>query len=62
MSMKESKKGVIFKGKFCQVWGGLYLSTTDAFTRGTLSEISRTLKAGVHDAGVVVEYDDEQDD
>ena len=55
--MKE-KKGVMFKGKFCEVWG-VYLGTTGQFARGTLPDVSRTLKANMHDAGVVVEYEED---
>ena len=56
--MKE-KKGIMFKGKFCEVWGGVYLGTTSRFHRGTLPDVSRTLKANMHDAGVVVEYEED---
>ena len=42
--------------------GGCYTDTTEKFFHGTLPDLSRTLKATFHDAGVVVEYDDEQTD
>ena len=48
----------MFKGKFCEVWG-VYLGTTGQFARGTLPDVSRTLKANMHDAGVVVEYEED---
>lgn len=41
--MKE-KEGIIFKGKFIPVWGGLYDNMTMEFFRGALPGLSRTLK------------------
>ena len=38
--------------------GGVYLETSERFTRGSLKDLSRCLKAGAHDAGVVVLYED----
>ena len=37
--------------------GGLYISSSADFYHGALPDISRTLKAGCHDAAVVVEYE-----
>lgn len=54
--MKESKKGVMFKGRFCPVGGGLYTTTTKEFFRGALPGLSRTLKCD-DSAAVVVEYE-----
>lgn len=42
-------------------WGGLYTTDTPAFFRGTLPNLSRTIKCD-DSAAVVVEYDDKQDD
>lgn len=56
--MKKHKIGILYKGKFCELWGGLYTDTSKDFTRGTLKDISRTIKAEMHDAGVVVLYED----
>lgn len=39
--------------------GGIYLGTTSRFAGGTLPDVSRTLKANMHDAGVVVEYEED---
>jgi len=42
--------------------GGLYLHNSLEFDHGSLVEgISRCIKAEKHDAGVVVEYDDGND-
>lgn len=49
-----NKEAVIFKGKVCVLGGGCYICTSEAFTRGTLPGISRTIKARIHDAAVVV--------
>lgn len=62
--MKESKKGLMFKGKFCPVWGGLYsdVSNNPSFLSGAkgLPGLSRAIKAEMHDAAVVVEYETEE--
>ena len=57
--MKESKKGMMFKGRFCPLWGGLYSTATDAFFRGGLENISRTIKCD-DSAAVIVEYEAEE--
>ena len=53
-------KGVMFKGRFCVLWGGLYLNDSDSFYKGTIPRVSRTIKAGCHDAAVVVEISAEK--
>lgn len=53
-SDKEPK--VIYKGKELCDGDGLYLQTSLDFFRGGLNGVSRTLKASVHDAGVVDNY------
>ena len=60
--MKELKKGVVYKGVFMPVWGGLYadMSENPSFRRGALPGLSRALKAEMHDAAVVVEYETEE--
>jgi len=57
MKVQEKNEGVWYKGRFCPVWGGLYISNSADFDHGALPDISRTLKAGKHDAAVVVEYE-----
>ena len=52
----EVSEGVRFKDKDISEGGGLYTSTTDAFFRGSLDCVSRTLKANVHDAGTCQNY------
>ena len=59
--MKELKKGIMFKERFCEVWGGLYLTQTVRFFHGTLDGLSRCITTNAEDAGVVVEYDDGKD-
>ena len=49
---------VNFKGKPIPIGGGCYLSTTDAFYRGALKDVSRTLKAEQHDAATCVIFND----
>lgn len=58
------KKGLMFKGKFCPVWGGLYCATGDnpSFHHGGIEGLSRAIKAEMHDAAVVVEYEEERED
>lgn len=46
------------QGPLLQNMGGLYVDTSEGFFRGTLPDISRTIKAEFHDAGVVVMYED----
>ena len=60
--MKELKKGVIYKGMFFPLWGGLYsdFSNNPSFQRAGLPGISRAIKAEMHDAAVVVEYETEE--
>jgi len=57
------KRGVIYKGVFFPLWGGLYsdMSNNPSFIRGGLEGISRAIKAEMHDAAVVVEYDEGND-
>lgn len=38
--------------------GGLYTACTEPFEHGALPNLSRTLKANIADAGVVVWYED----
>ena len=57
------KEGILYKGKFCPVWGGLYCANSEgAFARGGLDGLSRAIKAEMHDAAVVVEYDTEDEE
>lgn len=45
---------IMFKGKRNVVWGGLYIRASKRFFGPALPRISRTIKAELHDAGVVV--------
>lgn len=45
-----------YKGKKLQEGDGLYTGNSEEFFRGGLNDVSRTLKANVHDAGVVQNY------
>lgn len=64
MFMKDTKKGLWFKGEFCPVWGGLYceVSNNPSFRSGArgIPNLSRAIKAEMHDAAVVVEEDDDE--
>ena len=46
--------GIMFRGEWNVVWGGLYIRASKRFFRPELPRISRTIKAELHDAGVVV--------
>lgn len=46
--------GIMFRGEWCVVWGGLYIRDSKRFFRPALPRISRTIKAEFYDAGVVV--------
>ena len=61
--MKEPRNGVYYKGAFCPLWGGLYadMSNNPSFIRGGLVDVSRAIKAEMHDAAVVVEYENGED-
>lgn len=58
MKVSNDKAGVWFKGLFCELWGGVYLGTSNEFFRGSLPDISRCIKCDSM-AGVVVEYEEE---
>ena len=62
--MKEPRKGVYFKGAFWPLYGGgdCSISNNPSFLRGGLPDVSRAIKAEMHDAAVCVEYDDGKDD
>lgn len=49
-------KGIEWKGKKLNEGDGLYTGTSEEFFRGGLKGISRTIKAGTSDAGVVQDY------
>lgn len=57
-------KGVIYRGMFFPLWGGLYtdFSSNPSFRRAGLENVSRAIKAEMHDAGVVVEYEEPEPD
>lgn len=59
--MKKDTQGCWLKGKFIPVWGGVYTesSCNESFIRGALPGLSRTIKATQHDAGVCVEFYEE---
>ena len=61
--MKESRKGVYFKGAFWPLYGGggyCSISNNPSFLRGGLPDVSRAIKAEMHDAAVCVEYETEE--
>lgn len=43
--------------KYLNYVGGVYCNCSTAFNRGSLPNVARCLKANVHDAGVMIEYD-----
>ena len=51
---------IMFKGKRNVVWGGLYTNATQRFFKEALPNLSRTIKAELHDAGVVVLISEEK--
>lgn len=51
---------IMFKGKRNVVWGGLYTSATQRFFHEALPNLSRTIKASVQDAAVVVRISEEK--
>ena len=53
-------KGVYYKGKFHQLWGGLYHNTSERFLHGALPDLSRCLKCD-DSAAVVVEYESDRE-
>lgn len=53
-------KGVMFKGRFYVLGGGLYTNASKKFQRNAIPRVSRTIKAGCHDAAVVVEISAEK--
>lgn len=55
-NLNEVCRVIEWKGKTLHEGDGLYLATTENFFRAGLSNVSRTLKANVHDAGVVQNY------
>ena len=55
--MKEPKKGLIYKGHFWPLYGGLYNS--EKFSTTIMGEIAPTLRANKNDAAVCVEYETE---
>lgn len=40
-----------------KIGGGVYTQATAEFNKGSLSGLSRCLKANVNDAGVMIEYE-----
>lgn len=56
--MKTETYGLIYKGSFCPLWGGLYVANSGEFDHGAIPNVSRTIKAQKHDAAVVVLYED----
>lgn len=57
----KPKKGVIYKGRFWPLWGGI-LYNSETYYHGGMEDICPTLRAEKNDAGVCVEYDDGKDD
>ena len=57
--MTEKDIGIVFKGRFCPLWGGMALFNSDKYWHGGMEDICPTLRAEKNDAGVVVEYEKE---
>ena len=57
-------EGIIFKGFFCPYWGGINTNKSQRFFSGGLYDISVTILANNHNAGIVEVYDENkiQDD
>lgn len=53
-------EGIIFKGAFCPYWGGVNTSKSQSFFSGGLYDISVTLLADNHNAGVVEVYEEDK--
>lgn len=53
----RSVEGIWFKGRFCELWSGVYTHDTVAFFRGSLKDVSRTVVCG-NAAAVIVLYED----
>ena len=65
MTKKEKQiEGIIFKGVFCPYWGGINTNKSQRFFSGGLYDISVTILANNHNAGIVEVYDENkiQDD
>ena len=54
----KKKKGVIYKGYFCPLWGGMALFNSESYYHGGMDGVSPTIRAEKNDAGVVVLYED----
>lgn len=53
-------EGIIFKGGFCPLWGGVNTNKSKGFFSGGLPGISVTILAANHGAGVVEAYDEDK--
>ena len=53
-------EGIIFKGAFCPYWGGVNTNKSQSFFSGGLYDISITLLADNHNAGVVEVYEEDK--
>ena len=56
----KQKEGIIFKGAFCPYWGGVNISKSQSFFTDGLYDISVTLLADNHNAGVVEVYEEDK--
>lgn len=56
--MSEKNNGVILKGKFCPMWGGVNMSKSVNFFSGGCEGISVAILASNHDACIIEEYEE----
>lgn len=49
------KDGIIYRGHFCPIWGGVNINKSVKFFSGGIEDISVALLAGNHNAAVVTE-------
>lgn len=54
------KEGIIFKGRFCPYWGGVNINKSQSFFTDGLYDISVTILANNHSAGVVEVYEEDK--
>ena len=52
-------EGIIFKGAFCPYWGGINTNKSQSFFSGGLYDISVTILADNHNAGIVEVYEED---
>lgn len=62
MTKKEKQiEGIIFKGAFCPYWGGVITNLSQKFFNGGLQDVSATILANNHCAGIVEVYEEDEE-